>query len=63
MKNVDEMRNIIIDYYNEDYINSICNGFINENIFKKERIDLLVEGIKTYQYGFYGQKIHYLQYK
>ena len=54
MKNVDEMRNIIMDYYNEDYINSICNGFINENIFKKERIDLLVEGIKTYQYGFYG---------
>lgn len=52
--NIDEMKQIIMDYYNEDYIDNICYGFVNENILKKERASLLIEGIMAYQFGLYG---------
>lgn len=52
--NMDEMKQIIMDYYNEDYIDNICHGFVNENILKKERASLLMEGIMAYQFGLYG---------
>jgi len=52
--NMDEMQQIVIDYYNEDYIDNICHGFVNEHILKKERASLLMEGIMAYQFGLYG---------
>ena len=52
--NVKEMRCIVMDYYNKDYIESICNGFTNLYIFGEERIKLLVDSINVLHLGYYG---------
>lgn len=48
------MRKIIIDYYNDDYIDQILNGIQNVSIFNKQRVNLIREGIEVYQLGYYG---------
>ena len=45
------MQQAVIDYYNEDYLNCICNEITNVNIFNAERIGLLRQGIGVYQEG------------
>lgn len=52
--NKKEMREIILDYYNDDYIGWILNGIKNVHVFDTERIVLIEEGIETYQLGLYG---------
>ena len=47
-----KMKQAIIDYYNEDYIQCICNGITNVKIFNAERIGLLIQGIEVYQLGY-----------
>lgn len=49
----EKMQQIVMNYYNEDYVDSIFNGFITTNTFK-ERVSLFREGIKAYQLGLYG---------
>lgn len=46
-----KMQQAVIDYYNEDYLECICNGITNVNIFDAERIGLLRQGIEVYQEG------------
>ena len=52
--NKKEMREIILDYYNDDYIEHILNGIKNVHVFNPERVVLIEEGIETYQLGLYG---------
>lgn len=52
--NVKEMRCVVMNYYNKDYIESICNGFTNLYIFGEERIKLLVDSINVFHLGYYG---------
>lgn len=52
--NKKEMREIILDYYNDGYIDQVLNGIKNVNIFNVERVGLIEEGIETYQLGLYG---------
>lgn len=52
--NLEEMRKIIIDYYNDDYVNHILNGIQNVGIFNKQRVKLIGEGIEVYKLGYYG---------
>lgn len=49
-----EMRQIIMDYYSNDYIDYILNGIKNVHVFNIERVELIEEGIETYQFGLYG---------
>lgn len=46
-----KMQQAVIDYYNEDYLECICNGITNVNIFSAERIGLLRQGVEVYQEG------------
>lgn len=48
------MREIVLDYYNDDYIDRILNGIKNVYVFNAERVVLIDEGIETYQFGLYG---------
>ena len=52
--NKSEMRQIIMDYYNNDCIDYILNEIKNVHVFNIERVELIEEGIETYQFGFYG---------
>lgn len=52
--NKEEMRQIIIDYYNDDYVERILNGIRNVGIFNQQRVKLISEGIEVYQLGYYG---------
>ncbi len=52
--NVKEMRCIVMDYYNKDYIENICIEFTNLYIFDKERIKLLIDSMDVFQLGYYG---------
>jgi len=52
--NIREMQQIVMNYYNEEYVDNILNGFVNENIFKKKRTTLLAEWIEVYHHHFYG---------
>lgn len=49
-----KMQQVVIDYYNEDYLECICNGITNVNIFNAERIRLLRGGMDVYRLGHYG---------
>lgn len=51
---VTEMRCIVMEYYNKDYVERICNDFTNLHIFGKERIKLIVDSINVFQLGYYG---------
>lgn len=46
-----KMQQAVIDYYSEDYLECICNGITNVNIFNAERIGLLRQGVAVYQEG------------
>lgn len=52
--NKKEMRQIILDYYNDDYVDYIFEGIKNVQIFNLERVILIREGIGTYQLGRCG---------
>lgn len=52
--NKKEMCEIILNYYNNDYVDVILNGIKNVHVFSAERVALIEEGIETYQLGFYG---------
>ena len=52
--NKEEMRQIIIDYYNDGYVDQILNGIQNVGIFNEQRVKLISEGIEVYQLGYYG---------
>ena len=52
--NKKEMSEIILDYYNDDYVDHIMNGIKNVRVFNPERVILIEEGIETYQLGLYG---------
>lgn len=52
--NKEEMCQIIIDYYNDDYVERILNGIRNVGIFNQQRVKLISEGIEVYQLGYYG---------
>lgn len=52
--NVKEMRCIVMDYYNKDYVENICIEFTNLYILGKERIKLLIDSIDVFQLGYYG---------
>lgn len=52
--NKKEMCEIILDYYNDEYIDHILNGIKNVQVFNSERVVLIEEGIETYQLGLYG---------
>ena len=49
-----EMREIILNYYNDEYIDCIVDGIKNAHVFKAERVILIEEGIETYRLGKYG---------
>lgn len=49
-----EMQQIILDYYNDDYIDAILHSIENVNIFRSDRVLLVREGIEVYQEGHYG---------
>ena len=52
--NIEEMQQIIIDYYNDDYVDQILNGIKNVGIFNEQRVKIISEGIEVYQLGYYG---------
>ena len=52
--NKEEMRQIIIDYYNDDYVDQILNGIRNVGIFNNQLVKVIDESIQVYQLGFYG---------
>lgn len=52
--NKEEMRQIIIDYYNDDYVDQILNGIRNVGIFNNQLAKVIDESIQVYQLGFYG---------
>lgn len=52
--NVKVMGEIILDYYNDDYIEHILNEIKSVHVFNSERVILIEEGIETYQLGLYG---------
>lgn len=52
--NKKEMCEIILDYFNDEYIDYILNGIKNVHVFNTERVVLIEEGIEAYQFGFYG---------
>lgn len=52
--NKKEMREIILDYYDDDYIDHILDGIRNVQIFNSERVVLIEEGVETYRLGKYG---------
>lgn len=49
-----KMTAIILDYYNDNYINVIMQRIKNANVFERERVELIEEGMIVYQLGFYG---------
>lgn len=49
-----EIQQIILDYYNGDYIDRVLNDIANVGVFNKERIALLKQGGDAYQVGLYG---------
>lgn len=52
--NVEEMQQIILDYYNDDYVEAILHSIENVNIFRNDRVCLIREGVEVYQEGHYG---------
>ena len=42
------MQQIIIDYYNDDYVDQILNGIKNVGIFNEQRVKIISEGIEVY---------------
>lgn len=52
--NEKEMFEIILEYYDDDYIGRILNGIKNVHVFSAQRVVLLEEGIEAYQLGLYG---------
>lgn len=52
--NKKELQQIILDYYNDDYVDGVLNNIENFNIFRSDRVCLIREGIKVYQEGHYG---------
>lgn len=52
--NKKEMREIILNYYNDDYIDRILDGIKNVHVFNPERAALIEEGIETYGLALYG---------
>lgn len=50
--NVPEMKEIILDYYNDDYVTRVLNHIRNVGVFKEERVKILAEGIELYQMGW-----------
>ncbi len=52
--NINEMQQIIFEYYDEEYVNSVCRSFANSNIFNKERVGLLKQGIAVYQLHYFA---------
>lgn len=52
--NKKEMREIILNYCNDEYIEHILNGIRNVQVFNAERVVLIEEGMGAYQFGFYG---------
>lgn len=52
--NKEEMCQIIVDYYNDDYVDRILNGIRNVGIFNQKRVELISESVEVYQLGFYG---------
>lgn len=51
--NMEEMYGIIVDYYNDDYVESIFQGIKNAGIFKA-RLNLIAEGFYVYKHGCYA---------
>lgn len=49
-----EMREIIFDYFNDEYIDHVLNGIKNIQVFTLERVRLIEEGVETYQLGLHG---------
>lgn len=52
--NKKEMREIIWDYFNDEYVEHVLNGIKNIQVFTLERVILIEEGMETYQLGLYG---------
>ncbi len=52
--NKKEMIAIILDYYNDYYIDCILNSIKNVQIFNSDRVILIEDGIMAYQSGFYA---------
>lgn len=52
--NKEEMSQIIVDYYNDDYVDQVLNGIRNVGIFNQKRVELISESVEVYQMGFYG---------
>lgn len=52
--NVDKMKQIIMDYYDDDYIDGVLENINNVCIFNNARIALLSEGVGAYKQGYYG---------
>lgn len=52
--NKKEMITIILEYYNDGYIDCILNSVKNAQIFNPDRVVLIEEGIRAYQLGIYA---------
>lgn len=52
--NKKEMIAIILEYYNDEYIDCILNSVKNVQVFNPDRVVLIEEGIKAYQLGLYA---------
>lgn len=52
--NIEEMRQIIMDYYNDDYVERILNGIRSVGVFNKQLVEVIEESVQVYQLGFYG---------
>ena len=52
--NKKEMCEIILDYYNDEYIDRMIDGIKNVQVFNPHRVVLIEEGIEAYQLGLYA---------
>ncbi len=52
--NIPEMREIIFQYFNDDYLDRIVYSISNAGIFDSNRVSILEQGIAVYRLGFYG---------
>ncbi len=52
--NKEEMIQIILDYYNDDYVDNIIQNIVNVGTFNSNRTKLISEGLEGYKQGLYG---------
>lgn len=52
--NKEEMKQILFEYYSNDYVDKISKSITNTMLFKTERLELIKQGFDVYSLGYYG---------